>query len=219
MIVAVGLASLMLMIMAMIFHQCSKVFSMSDAQMEVHQNARVLLDILTRDLNGATLTADFEMFHGYNDHASATYDTGLNQFTSKNGADVLMFLTNVPNASGTNQAIIVYVLGNDDVLRRAVNTTGPYLQKPGSYNPPAPGDLAPAQADAYSDVAYNVQGFQIQYCNSVASSPTWSNSWDCGSAAAKYLPSSVKVTVRITDYQSRVTLGVAHVIPVSQGAQ
>jgi len=198
------------MIIAMIFHQCSKVFSMSDAQMEVHQNARVLLDILTRDLNGATLTADFEMFHGYNNR-SGDPDYGGNAM--KNGTDVLMFLTNVPNASGTNEAIIVYVLGNDDVLRRAVNTTDANLKNPGAYT------LASAQGDTYSDVAYNVQGFQIQYCNSVASSPTWSNSWDCGSAAAKYLPSSVKVTVRITDYQSRVTLGVAHVIPVSQGAQ
>ncbi len=63
-IVAISLASILILVTAMIFKQASSAFSQSDARSEVYQNVRATFDIIKRDISGATLNTNREWFNG-----------------------------------------------------------------------------------------------------------------------------------------------------------
>ena len=63
-IVAIALASILILVTAMIFKQASSAFSQSDARSEVYQNVRAAFDTIKRDVSGATLNTNREWFNG-----------------------------------------------------------------------------------------------------------------------------------------------------------
>ena len=63
-VVAIALASILILVTAMIFKQASSAFSQSDARSEVYQNVRAAFDTIKRDVSGATLNTNPEWFNG-----------------------------------------------------------------------------------------------------------------------------------------------------------
>ncbi|MBT6226801.1 MAG: prepilin-type N-terminal cleavage/methylation domain-containing protein, partial [Candidatus Scalindua sp.] len=63
-VVAIALASILILVTAMIFKQASSAFSQSDARSEVYQNVRAAFDTIKRDVSGATLNTNREWFNG-----------------------------------------------------------------------------------------------------------------------------------------------------------
>ncbi len=77
-IVAISLASILILVTAMIFKQASSAFSQSDARSEVYQNVRAAFDTIKRDISGATLNTRYELFKGEPDNISFLSSTSNN---------------------------------------------------------------------------------------------------------------------------------------------
>jgi type II secretory pathway component PulJ len=105
-IVAITLASMIILITAMIFKQASSAFSESDARNEVYQNVRAAFDIVKRDISGAVLNTNRELFKGE-----------MNTIT---------FLSSTSNNNDQPITLIKYFL-QSNTLNKSENTDTAYL--------------------------------------------------------------------------------------------
>ena len=105
-IVAISLAAMIILITAIIFKQASSAFSQSDARSEVYQNVRAAFDIIKRDISGATLNTNYELFKGE-----------LNTIT---------FLSSTSNNNDQPITLIKYFL-NGNTLNKSENTDTAFL--------------------------------------------------------------------------------------------
>jgi len=204
MMTAVGLTVIMLTIIAAIFTQASTVMSVSEAQAEIWQNARVIHDFLVRDLSGACLNANFQAFNAVNG-AVVLAD-------QKAGTDVVAFLSGTtnqgdisdPNDDDWGVCLVVYYLRNDNTLRR-----GEYPNDGDSGKLRDLSTFNPANV-IYYDIGFNVRDFQLGYWDPLGDSPSyvpgWKQSWITGTGGTdkKYLPTAVEVTLKISDEQNRL---------------
>jgi prepilin-type N-terminal cleavage/methylation domain-containing protein len=107
-IISVSLASILILVTAMIFKQASSAFSQSDARSEVYQNVRAAFDTIKRDISGATLNANREWFKGE-----------LNTIT---------FLSSTSNNNDQPITLIQYSL-NGNTLDKSENTDTSFLNE------------------------------------------------------------------------------------------
>jgi prepilin-type N-terminal cleavage/methylation domain-containing protein len=105
-IISVSLASILILVTAMIFKQASSAFSQSDARSEVYQNVRAAFDTIKRDISGATINANREWFKGE-----------LNTIT---------FLSSTSNNNDQPITLIKYSL-NGNTLDKSENTNTSFL--------------------------------------------------------------------------------------------
>ncbi len=99
-IVAISLASILILATAMIFKQASSAFTESDARNEVYQNVRAAFDIIKRDVSGATLNTNHEWFKG-----------DLNN---------MIFLSSTPNNINQPIALIEYSLSGNTLNKSEI---------------------------------------------------------------------------------------------------
>ena len=105
-VVAISLAAMIILITAIIFKQASSALSESDARNEVYQNVRAAFDIIKRDISGAVLNANRELFKGE-----------LNTIT---------FLSSTSNNNDQPITLIKYFL-NGNTLNKSENTDTAFL--------------------------------------------------------------------------------------------
>jgi prepilin-type N-terminal cleavage/methylation domain-containing protein len=132
-VIAISLASVIILGTATIFKQASSAFSQSDARNEVYQNVRATFDIIKRDISGAALNTNFELFKGE--------------------SDSLTFLSSTSNNNGQPIAFIKYFL-NGNTLIKSENTDADFLNVSIS-------DMNVATATGV--LGYNVNALQFNY--------------------------------------------------------
>jgi len=188
-IVAISLAAMIMVITAIIFKQASSAFSKSDARSEVYQNVRAAFDIIKRDISGATLNTNYELFKAFNNVSAASYST----IGAKEGSDILTLLSNTPNLDDRPIALITYYLKTDNVLYK--------LEKTGTstLNTSIAG-FDPDTETSYRELGFNVSTLQLRYLDT---NGTWGDTWD--STTKKYLPDAVEVAMTISDMRNRYT--------------
>ncbi len=188
-IVAISLAAMIILITAIIFKQASSAFSESDARNEVYQNVRTAFDIIKRDISGATLNTNYELFKVFNNVSAASYST----IGAKEGSDILTLLSSTPNLYDRPIALITYYLKTDNVLYK--------LEKTGTstLNTSIAG-FDPDTETSYRELGFNVSTLQLRYLDTDG---TWGDTWD--STTKKYLPDAVEVAMTISDMRNRYT--------------
>lgn len=188
-IVAISLAAMIILITAIIFRQASSAFSESDARNEVYQNVRTAFDIIKRDISGATLNTNYELFKAFNNISAATYST----IGAKEGSDIITLLSSTSNLEDKPIALITYYLKNDNVLYK--------LEKTGTstLNTSISG-FDPNTETSYQELGFNVSTLQFRYQDTDG---TWRDAWD--STTKKYLPDAVEVAMTISDMRNRYT--------------
>ncbi len=107
-IVAISLAAMIMVITAIIFKQASSAFSKADARSEVYQNVRAVFNIIKRDISGAMLNTNYELFKGE-----------LNTIT---------FLSSTSNNNDQPITLIQYSL-NGNTLDKSENTDTSFLNE------------------------------------------------------------------------------------------
>ena len=187
-IVAVSLASLIILITAMIFKQASKAFSESDARNEVYQNVRAAFGIIKRDISGAVLNAKYELFEGFDNINKDDY-LGIN---AKDKSDILILLAGTSNSKDPPIpiALIVYYLDTNNILNKAEITADSTLNS----------DIEGFNLDDATGykLGFNVSTLQFRYRDTDG---TWDNTWV--STAKKYLPDAVEIKMTISDMRNR----------------
>jgi len=108
-IVAIALASILILVTAMIFKQASSAFSQSDARSEVYQNVRAAFDTIKRDVSGATLNSNRELFNG--------------------DLNTIEFLSSTSNNNDQPITLIKYFLSGT-TLYKSENTDTTFLNEP-----------------------------------------------------------------------------------------
>ena len=188
-IVAISLAAMIILITAIIFKQASSAFSKSDARSEVYQNVRATFDIIKRDISGATLNTNYELFKAFNNVSAASYST----IGAKEGSDILTLLSSTPNLDDRPIALITYYLKTDNILYK--------LEKTGTstLNTSIAG-FDPETETSYRELGFNVSTLQLRYLDTDG---TWGDTWD--STTKKYLPDAVEVAMTISDMRNRYT--------------
>jgi prepilin-type N-terminal cleavage/methylation domain-containing protein len=186
-IVAISLASLIILVTAMIFKQASKAFSESDARNEVYQNVRAAFGIIKRDISGAILVDD-ELFKSFD-------GSGYPGINAKGGSDILTFLSSTPNLEDKPIALITYYLSDSNILYKSEDTATDTLNM-------SMADFNPDDATNTRQLGFNVRTLQFRYFDKDAI-PQWENTWD--STAKGYLPDAVEVKMTISDMQKRHT--------------
>jgi prepilin-type N-terminal cleavage/methylation domain-containing protein len=187
-IVAISLAAMIILITAIIFKQASSAFSQSDARSEVYQNVRAAFDIIKRDISGATLNTNYELFKAFNNVSAATYST----IGAKEGSDILTLLSSTPNLDGRPIALITYFLDTNNILNKAeITGTSTLNSSIAGFNP--------NDATGYQ-LGFNVSTLQLRYLDTDG---TWEDTWD--STTKKYLPDAVEVAMTISDMRNRYT--------------
>lgn len=185
-VVAVSLASIIIIITVTLFNQASAVFSESDACNEVYQNARSVFDIMKRDISGSSLNANYELFRSFDNIDSNDYLT----ISAKGGSDILTLLTSTPNHAGKPVALITYFLTTSNILNKAEITLESTLNTTlSSFDP---------DTEMGSELGFNIDTLQFKYLDTDGS---WKNSWD--SSTKRYLPDAVEVTMTISDMRNR----------------
>jgi hypothetical protein len=183
---------MIMLVTAMIFKQASKAFSESDARNEVHQNVRAAFGILKRDISGAILTIDYELFKAFDNVSASSYST----IGAKEGSDILTLLSSTPNREGKPVALITYYLSDSNILYKAEDTATNTLNA-------SMAGFDPDTATGYQ-LGFNVSTLQFRYFDKDAIPiPKWENIWD--STTKKYLPDAVEVKMTISDMQNRYT--------------
>lgn len=187
-IVAISLASILILVTALIFKQASSAFSESDARNEVYQNARAAFDMLKRDISGAALNANYELFKALNDVSASSYST----IGAKEGSDILVLLTSAPNLEDKPVALITYFLDTNNILNKAeITGTDTLNSSIVSFDP----------NDATGNkLGLNVSTLQFRYYDNDA---VGGDTWD--STTKKYLPDAVEVKMTISDTLNRFT--------------
>ncbi len=103
-VIAISLATVIILGTATIFKQASSAFSQSDARSEVFQNTRAIIDIINRDISGATLNANHELFNGK--------------------PNAITFLSSTSNNNGQPIALIKYFLNDNTIIKSENTDTG-----------------------------------------------------------------------------------------------
>ncbi len=187
-IVAISLAAMIILITAIIFKQASSAFSKSDARSEVYQNVRATFDIIKRDISGATLNTNYELFKAFNNVSAASYST----IGAKEGSDILTLLSSTPNLDDRPIALITYFLDTNNILNKAeITGTSTLNSSIAGFNP--------NDATGYQ-LGLNVSTLQFRYLDTDG---TWGDTWD--STTKKYLPDAVEVAMTISDMRNRYT--------------
>ncbi len=173
----------------MIFKQASNAFSQSDARNEVYQNVRAAFDIIKRDVSGATLNTNYELFNAFNDVSAASYSS----IGAREGSDILTLLSSTPNLEDKPVALITYYLSTGNILYK--------LEKTGTstLNTSMAG-FDPGTETAYQELGFNVSTWQLRYRDTDG---TWGDTWD--STTKKYLPDAVEVKMTVSDTLNRYT--------------
>ncbi len=188
-IVAISLAAMIILITAIIFKQASSAFSKSDARSEVYQNVRAAFDIIKRDISGATLNTNYELFKAFNNVSAASYSI----IGAKEGSDILTLLSSTPNLDDRPIALITYYLKTDNVLYKLEKTgTSTLNTSIASFDPDT--------ETSYRELGFNVSTLQLRYRDTDG---TWGDTWD--STTKKYLPDAVEVAMTISDMRNRYT--------------
>ena len=187
-VVAISLAAMIILITATIFKQASSAFSQSDARSEVYQNVRATFDIIKRDISGATLNTNYELFKAFNNVSAVTYST----IGAKEGSDILTLLSSTPNLDDRPIALITYFLDTNNILNKAeITGTSTLNSSIAGFNP--------NDATGYQ-LGLNVSTLQFRYLDTDG---TWGDTWD--STTKKYLPDAVEVAMTISDMRNRYT--------------
>ncbi len=187
-IVAISLAAMIILITAIIFKQASSAFSKSDARSEVYQNVRTAFDIIKRDISGATLNTNYELFKAFNNVSAASYST----IGAKEGSDILTLLSSTPNLDDRPIALITYFLDTNNILNKAeITGTSTLNSSIAGFNP--------NDATGYQ-LGFNVSTLQLRYLDTDG---TWGDTWN--STTKKYLPDAVEVAMTISDMRNRYT--------------
>jgi prepilin-type N-terminal cleavage/methylation domain-containing protein len=190
-IVAIALASILILVTAMIFKQASSAFSQSDARSEVYQNVRAAFDIIKRDISGATLNTRYELFQAFNDVSAASYST----IGAKEGSDIITLLSSTPNLEDKPIALITYFLSTDNILNKAEITGTSTLNA-------SIAGFDPDSATGYK-LGLNVSTLQFRYQDTDG---TWVDTWETGTNTAyQYLPAAVEVEMTVSDTLNRYT--------------
>mgnify|MGYP006418015259 FL=1 len=190
-VVAIALASILILVTAMIFKQASSAFSQSDARSEVYQNVRAAFDIIKRDISGATLNTRYELFQAFNDVSAASYST----IGAKEGSDIITLLSSTPNLEDKPVALITYYLKTDNVLYKLENTGTSTLNSAISS--------LPDTGTTYMELGFNVSTLQFRYQDSDGG---WVDTWETGTSTSyQYLPNAVEVEMTVSDTLNRYT--------------
>ena len=190
-VVAIALASILILVTAMIFKQASSAFSQSDARSEVYQNVRAAFDIIKRDISGATLNTRYELFQAFNDVSAASYST----IGAKEGSDIITLLSSTPNLEDKPVALITYYLKTDNVLYKLENTGTSTLNSAISS--------LPDTGTTYMELGFNVSTLQFRYQDSDGG---WVDTWETGTSTSyQYLPNAVEIEMTVSDTLNRYT--------------
>ena len=189
--VAIALASILILVTAMIFKQASSAFSQSDARSEVYQNVRAAFDIIKRDVSGATLNTRYELFQAFNNVSAASYST----IGAKEGSDIITLLSSTPNLADKPVALITYFLNTDNILNKAEITGTSTLNA-------SIAGFDPDSATGYK-LGFNVSTLQFRYQDTDG---TWVDTWETGTNTSyQYLPDAVEVEMTVSDTLNRYT--------------
>jgi prepilin-type N-terminal cleavage/methylation domain-containing protein len=190
-VVAIALASILILVTAMIFKQASSAFSQSDARSEVYQNVRAAFDTIKRDISGATLNTRYELFQAFNDVSAASYST----IGAKEGSDIITLLSSTPNLEDKPVALITYYLKTDNVLYKLENTGTSTLNSAISS--------LPDTGTTYMELGFNVSTLQFRYQDGDG---TWTDTWETGTNTSyQYLPNAVEIEMTVSDTLNRYT--------------
>ena len=190
-IVAIALASILILVTAMIFKQASSAFSQSDARSEVYQNVRATFDTIKRDVSGATLNTRYELFQAFNDVSASSYSS----IEAKEGSDIITLLSSTPNLADKPVALITYYLKTDNVLYKLENTGTSTLNSAISSFPDS--------GTTYKELGFNVSTLQFRYQDTNGS---WVDTWETGTNTAyQYLPAAVEIEMTVSDTLNRYT--------------
>ncbi len=189
-IVAVALASILILVTAMIFKQASSAFSESDARNEVYQNVRAAFDIIKRDISGTTLNTRYELFKAFDSESSDYPDIG-----TEVGSDILLFLSSTPNLEDKPVALITYYLKDDNVLyKREITDTDTLNTGINNFNLTAATDY---------QLGLNVSTLQFRYQDRDGA---WKDEWETGTNTVyQYLPDAVEIKMTVSDTLNRYT--------------
>lgn len=132
-VIAISLASVIILGTAVIFKQTSSAISQSDARNEVYQNVRAVFDIIKRDISGATLNTNYELFKGE--------------------PNIITFLSSTSNNNAQPIALIKYFLNNNTLIK-SENTDTSLLNTGIS-------DVGTATATGF--LGFNVSAIQFNY--------------------------------------------------------
>ncbi len=137
-VIAISLASVIILGTVIIFKPASNAFSQSDARNEVYQNVRATFDIIKRDISGTTLNTNYELFKGE--------------------PDAITFLSSTSNNNGQPIALIKYFL-NGNTLIKSENTDTDFLKASIS-------DIGAATATGV--LGFNISALQFNYLDNNA---------------------------------------------------
>ncbi len=132
-VIAISLASVIILGTAIVFKQASSAFSQSDARNEIYQNIRATFDMIKRDISGSALNTNYELFKGE--------------------PDTIIFLSSTSNNNDQPIALIKYFL-NDNILTKSENTDTDFLNA---------SILDIGAATATGLLGYNVSALQFNY--------------------------------------------------------
>jgi len=209
-LVAIALGSIMLTIVAKIFSQSSKVFSESDAYIEIYQSARAIFDRFEQDVNAIV------PIHAWHTASTARQLRGVVGYDdiATNAGDLVGF----DNEDDQDQDAIGMLCGGANVYDRPlcwvfyyVNTDGELIRMQEADADQIEGDNlpAPSAADRAGVMALHVLNFQVQYYDwQESGAPVWQDSWCVAGTTANYnrtyLPKFIQVTITISDAQDRI---------------
>jgi hypothetical protein len=185
----------------MIFKQASNAFSQSDARNEVYQNVRATFDIIKRDIFGATLNTNYELFKSFDNIDAGDYSANIK---AKGGSDILVFLSSTPNSNNQPIALITYYLKNDNILYKLEKTDTSTLNTGIS-------SFKLKTETEYKKLGLNVSTLQFRYYDKDAV-VKWENTWD--STTKKYLPDAVEVEMTVSDTRNRYTETSTNIISI-----
>ncbi|MCP4413927.1 MAG: hypothetical protein GY808_15315 [Gammaproteobacteria bacterium] len=132
-VIAISLASVIILGTAIIFKKASSAFSQSDARNEIYQNVRTVFDMIKRDISGTVLNTNYELFKGE--------------------PDTITFPSSTSNNTGQPIALIKYFL-SDNILIKSENTDTDFLNASIS-------DIGAATSTGV--LGYNVSALQFNY--------------------------------------------------------
>ena len=200
-IISVSLASILILVTAMIFKQASSAFSQSDARNEVYQNVRAAFDTVKRDISGVTLNTNYELFKSFDNIDASVYSANIK---AKEGSDILVLLSSTPNNNNQPIALIIYYLKDDNILYKLEKTDTSTLNTGiSSFNLKIETE--------YKELGLNVSTLQFRYYDKDAV-VKWKNTWD--STTKKYLPDAVEVKMTVSDTLNRYTETSTNIISI-----
>lgn len=180
---------MILLVTAIIFKQASKAFTESDSRNEVYQNIRAATGILKRDISGAVLNIDYELFKAFNNVSASSYSN----IGAKEGSDILAFLSSTPTREDKPVALITYYLSDSNILYKVEDTgTSTLNSSMAGFNPDT--------ATNTHQLGFNVSTLQFRYRDTDG---TWGDTWV--STSTQYLPDAIEVKMTVSDMKNRYT--------------